>query len=139
MWFQICQVCLNVSETDIFEYFQTKRQYKINYHLDCDDKCLIYLLSCNICGLRYVCSTNDRFKRLKWNNYKDNDMKGQRREEHMQTELFEHFHLVEQSGFLKYCSLTLIDKTDGSDPIRREEYWRVVLKTVVPYWLNRIE
>ena len=139
MWFQICQVCLNVSETDIFEYFQTKRQYKINYHLDCDDKCLIYLLSCNICGLRYVCSTNDRFKRLKWNNYKDNDMKGQRREEHMQTELFEHFHLVEQSVFLKYCSLTLIDKTDGSDPIRREEYWRVVLKTVVPYWLDRIE
>ena len=33
-----CQVCSNVSETDIFEYFQTKRQYKINHHLNCNDK-----------------------------------------------------------------------------------------------------
>ena len=67
-----CQVCLNVSEPNIFESFQTKRQYKINHHLDCNDKCLIYLLSCKICGLQYVGSTTDRF-RLRWNNYKDND------------------------------------------------------------------
>ena len=36
------QVCFNVSETYIFESFQTKKQYKINHHLDCSDKCLIY-------------------------------------------------------------------------------------------------
>ena len=56
-----CQVCLIVSETDTFESFQTKRQYKINHHLDCNDKCLIYLLSCKICGLQYVGSITDRF------------------------------------------------------------------------------
>ena len=28
---KICQVGLNVSETDIFESFQIKRQYKINH------------------------------------------------------------------------------------------------------------
>ena len=61
-----CQVCLNVSETAIFEYFQTKRQYKINHHHDCNDKCLIYLLSCKICGLQYVGSATSRF-RLRWN------------------------------------------------------------------------
>ena len=133
-----CQVCLNVSETNIFESFQTKKQYKINHHLDCNDKCLIYLLSCKICGLQYVGSTTDRF-RLRWNNYKDNDRKARRGEEHMQPELFEHFHSKEHNGFLQDCSITLIDKTDGSDPTRREEYWRVVLKTVAPYGLNRIE
>ena len=62
-----CQVCLNVSETNIFESFQTKKQYTINHHLNCDNKCLIYLFRCKICGLQYVGSTTERF-RLRWNN-----------------------------------------------------------------------
>ena len=45
----------------------------------------------------------------------------------MQLELFEHFHSEEHNGFLENCSITLIDKANGSDPTRREEYWRVVL------------
>ena len=57
----------------------------------------------------------------------------------MQPELFEHFHSEEYNGFLENCSITLIDKTDGSDPTRREEYWRMVLKAVAPDGLNRIE
>ena len=133
-----CQVCLKVSETCIFESFQTKRQYKINQHLNCNDKCLIYLLSCKTCGLQYVGSTTDRF-RLIWSNYNDNDRKAQRGEEHMQPELFEHFHSEEHNGFLQDCSITLIEKTDGSDPARRDEYRRAVLKTVSPYGLNRIK
>ena len=50
----------------------------------------------------------------------------------MQPELFEHFNSEEHNGFLQDCSTTLIAKTDGSDPTRREEYWRVVLKRVAP-------
>ena len=88
---------------------------------------MIYLLSCNICGLQYVGFTTDRF-RLRWINYKNNDRKTQRGEEHMQPELSEHFHSEEHNGVLQDCSITLIDKTDGSDPTRREEYWHVVLK-----------
>ena len=57
----------------------------------------------------------------------------------MQPKLFEHFHSEEHNGFLQDCSITLTDKTDDSDPTRREEYWRVVLKTVAPYGLNRIQ
>ena len=49
-----CLVCLNINETDTFESFQTKQKYKINHHLNCNDKCLIYLLSCKVCGLQYV-------------------------------------------------------------------------------------
>ena len=52
-----CQVCLNVSETDLFESFQAEKQYKINHLLNCNDNCLIYLLSCKTCGLQYVAST----------------------------------------------------------------------------------
>ena len=48
----------------------------------------------------------------------------------MQTILFEHFYSEEHNGFLQDCCISLIDKTDGSDPTRRDEYWRVLLKTV---------
>ena len=95
-----CQVCLNVSETNIFESFQTKKQYKINHHLDCNDKCLIYLLSFKTCGLQYLGSTTGRFW-LRWNNYKDNDSKAQRGEEQMQPELFEIFIQRNIMGFYK--------------------------------------
>ena len=47
-----CQVCLNIIETDTFDSFQTKQKYKINHHLNCNNKCLIYLLPCKVCGLQ---------------------------------------------------------------------------------------
>ena len=50
----------------------------------------------------------------------------------MQPELFQHFHSEEYNGFSKDCSITLNDKTDGSDPAKQEEYWHVGLKTVAP-------
>ena len=50
--------------------------------------------------------------------------------------VFERFSSNDHIGFLEDCSIILNDKTDGSDPTRREEYWRRVLKTVTPYGLN---
>ena len=94
-------------------------------------------MSCNVCGLQYVGSTTDKF-RLRWNNYKENDWKAVRGEEHIQSEPFEHFATDNHNRFLTDCSITLTDKTDGSDPTRREEYWRKVLKTVAPYGLNNL-
>ena len=94
-----------------------------------------YILSSKVCGLQYVGSTTDKF-RFRWNNYKQNDRKALRGEEHMQQELFQHFAAINYNCFLTHCSITLIDKTDCSDPTRREEYWRKVLKTVATYVLN---
>ena len=54
----------------------------------------------------------------------------------MQPLVFEHFALNDHNGFLEDCSITPIDKTDGSDPTRRAKQWRRVLKTVTPYGLN---
>ena len=133
-----CLVCLNVSETDVIQSFQTKEQYKIKYQLNCNDKCLVYLRSCKVCGLQYIGSTTDKF-RLRWNNYKENNRKAKRGEEYMQPLVFEHFSSNNHNGFLEDCSIAFIDKTDGSDPTGREEYWRRVLKTVTPYGLNTID
>ena len=123
-----CLVCLNVAETNTFESFRIKKQYKINYNFNCNDKSLIYLLSCKICGLQYVGFTTDPF-RYRWNNYKDNNRKAERGV---------HFASHGHNGFLEDYAITLIDKNDGADPTKREEYWRRVLKTVSPYGLNTI-
>ena len=39
-------------------------------------------------------------------------------------------------GFLNDVSVNLIDKTDGSDTKKREDYWIKTLKTMAPYGLN---
>ena len=60
----------------------------------------------------------------------------QRLEPCMQEHLFSHFSMVGHDGFLNDVSITFINKTDPSDPLRREDYWRQTPKTMVPYGLN---
>ena len=45
-----CKVCVNVCETDTFSSTVTGETFKINHKPKCDDKCLIYLFTCECCG-----------------------------------------------------------------------------------------
>ena len=65
-------MCNNIGETETFSSTVTGEIYKINNHLCCDDKCLMYLLTCKVCGKKYTGKTVDKF-RSRWNNYKDSD------------------------------------------------------------------
>ena len=65
-----CEVC----ETDIFSSAVTGATFKINHKLNRDNKCLIYLFTCDCCGKQYVGETTREF-RFRWNNYKPNDWK----------------------------------------------------------------
>ena len=56
----------------------------------------------------------------------------------MQTDLFERFASHGHNGFFEDCTITLINKTDGTDSTRREEYWRRVLKLVSACGLNTV-
>ena len=47
-----------------------------------------------------------------------------------------HFHSGEHTGFLGNVKITLIDKTDGQNPKKREDYWRRTFKTYAPFGLN---
>ena len=42
-----CQVCRSITETEMFIFNNDQRSYKINRSFDCNEKCLIYLLTCN--------------------------------------------------------------------------------------------
>ena len=44
----------------------------------------------------------------------------QKREEHMQPLVFEHFSSSDHNGFLEDCSISLIEKTGGFDPTRKK-------------------
>ena len=68
-----CDVCTNITERETGETVQ------INHEINCDGKCLIYLLTCKVCKKPYVGETTDAF-RLRWGNYKDNDTRFQRNE-----------------------------------------------------------
>ena len=45
-----CEVCVNICETDTFSSTVTGETFKINHKLNCDNKCLIYLFTCECCG-----------------------------------------------------------------------------------------
>ena len=130
-----CEVCINIFEKNMFTSNITGETYKINQKLTCDDNCLIYILSCRYCGKQYVGEPTDNC-RYRRSNYKDNDRKYPRQESCMQEHLFKHFNSMGQDGFLNNASITLIDKTDGKNLEKREDYWRRTLKIYSPFGLN---
>ena len=87
------------------------------------------------CGKQSIGETTDSF-RYRWNNYKDNDRKHSRNESCMQEHLLKHFNSMGHNGFLNNVSIALINKTDGNNPKKREDYWRRTLKTYLPFGLN---
>ena len=54
----------------------------------------------------------------------------------MKEHLFIHFSSPGHKGFLNVVSITIIDKTNPSDPLKREGYWRRTLKTMASFGLN---
>ena len=55
----------------------------------------------------------------------------------MHTRAFiKHFISEGHSESLDDVSITVIDKTDGSNPSNRENYWMRTLKRFAPYGLN---
>ena len=118
---QRCEVRNNVTDTSIFSSTVTGDTFKIDQILNCDDKCLIYIVTCKQCSEQYTGETTDLF-RNRWNKYKDNARKFERKESCMQEHLYKHFQPEGQKDFLNEASVTFIDKTDGKHPQKRERY-----------------
>ena len=58
-----------LTETETFSSTVAGEVFQINHKLNCEEKCLIYLLKCKVCKKQHVGETMDAFQ-LKWNNYK---------------------------------------------------------------------
>ena len=74
------------------------------------------------------CQTNDEF-RYRCNNYKDNNPKSLKREEHKQAGFFVCFQTPDHSSFINDTEIKLVEKTDPSDPTKHENFWIDCLKT----------
>ena len=55
---------------------------------------------------------------------------------YIQIDFHDHFLSEGHNGLIDDVEIVFIDKTDPSDPTRREEFWRNKLKTLAPYGLN---
>ena len=89
--------------------------FKINHSLNCDDKCLIYLVTCKQCNKQYTGETTDLL-RNRCNNYKVNARKFDRKGSCVQGHLYKHFQTKGQKSFLNEPSVTFIDKIERKDP-----------------------
>ena len=124
------QVCLNVNETDTFYSTENKKTCKINHKFDCSDT---YLSICRKCLIQYVGKTVDEFQ---WNNYKNYSWNHDCNQPCMQRHSYEHYSSVGPCGFLEHVSITLTDKTDSSNLLKRQDYSNRTLCTMAPYCLN---
>ena len=111
-----------MTETNTLSNSVDKKEYPINHSFHCNDKCIIYLLTCNKCQLQYVGKTVDDF------NYKDNNRKYLGNEACMQQHLFEYYLSEGHSGFLNGVFNIFIDKIDPKDPIKRNTTGDIPLK-----------
>ena len=103
--------------------------------LEKHDKYLLYLLTYSKCKKQYTGQTTGNF-RGRWSNYKSKSKSFKRREKFIQEHLYKHFENERHTEFLDDVSITLIDKTDGSNPTKRENYWMRIFKTYAPYGFN---
>ena len=100
----------------------------MNHRRTCDDKCLIYPLTCECCSQKYVGETTRKF-RFRCSKYKCHDRKYTRNEDCLQDYLFRHFHSEEHTAFFENVKITLTDKTNSQDPKKSGNYWRRTIKT----------
>ena len=87
--------------------------------------------------MQYNGQTNDEF-RYRRNNYRDNNGKSLKGEDHKQRDFFAHFQIADHSGFINDADIRFIDKTHPSDPPIREDFSIDTLKTRYPQDLNNI-
>ena len=73
----------------------------------------------------------DRFS-LRWNKYKESIQTTAKSLGHKQVYFVNNFKVEGHAWFLNDVLITFIDKTDGSDSARREEFLIRTLDTLVP-------
>ena len=130
----MCHTCHNVKETETFTSATTDNTFKINHKLNCHDKCLVYLLTFNVCLKQYVVQTVKEC-RYRWN-YSARTMVVMVKRHMYAATSFWAFFWGGHHSFLEDASITLINKTDPWNHLQRENYRRSTLKTMASWELN---
>ena len=130
-----CLVCNNIEENDTFISTFTGESLQINHPMCCNDKCLVYLLTCKICKNQYAGKKSDGF-RLHWSSYKERNRKFwevKKLNKSLSMNPFWKLGIM----VLKKMIASVIDKTYLYDPHKGEHYWIRILKTIPPFGLKK--
>ena len=133
-----CQICNFLSLGRSFHSHITKKEFSINYNLDCNSNNVVYLISCKKCNIQYVGSTTTKF-RTRFNNHKSRITShvsltaGQKKKDDL---IYQHFNSEGHSGLMD-MSVQLIDCVREEKELREKEgFWIYKLKTISPNGLN---
>jgi hypothetical protein len=53
-----CNTCKFMETTTTYKSSNTTQSYRISGHFDCQSMCIIYLITCKLCGIQYVGQTS---------------------------------------------------------------------------------
>ena len=115
-----CEVCLNIQNTNQFS--SDNGSFQIRYDFDCNSKCVVYFIKCEVCSASYVGQTNKKF-RLRWNNYRQNQRWAAAGLDHKHSYFHAHWLSEGHNGFEADAKVTIIDRTEPSDPTKKERFW----------------
>ena len=87
---------------------------------------------CDSGNLTYVIGIGDSKLRI----YRQHIRQPEHEKPRVERYLFEYFNSEEHNLVLHDVSVTLIDKSNCKNPIKRENFWPYTLKTLAPLSLN---
>ena len=85
-----CEICDYATDADVFTSTLTGGSFEINHQLNCDERCIMHLLTCKQCQNQYTEEITDDF-RYRWNTYKSSCREFYRKESYMLEYLYIHF------------------------------------------------
>ena len=126
-----CRVsCPILCEGNTFRSRNTKKSYRIQYHLTCDSVFVIYLASCKRCGGQYVGKSTTPFKKRHSNHRQEI--------KHGKGGIGHHFGPKSCCG-IEHLSIILIDQVKKGDSHaleKREQFWQHQLRVFVENGYN---
>ena len=57
-----CEIYKTLEPGKVIKSTVIGEAFKMNFHFDCSNICVVYLLTCRICQKQYTCSTITRFR-----------------------------------------------------------------------------
>ena len=123
-----CMGCKHVKEGTHFQDSQGHKFRTIG-HITCNSNHLTYLLTCNVCNLKYVGQTSNEFKVRIYQHIRDIRAKAN-------TTIATHFRLARHSEYdVTACAISTAPLL-LSERLLSERAWIHILKTTQPSGLN---
>ena len=136
-----CKTCPQLSTSSVVKSYVTKREYRCinheNNHASCSTQNLIYLLTCQQCGIQYVGETTTRLN-IRMNGHRTSKAGCEHVIKHKKAceGCIFSYQIIENLQGTGYDEIGSIDPDASKNRHTREDFWIKKLRTLFPYGLN---